>query len=77
MGCITCGAGWQGSKIALVNRLKKEFDDYGVERYVYRMNEKDSFKTIKKQGFNLIFNQIKDNFTNGAEYFHISEWNPK
>ena len=77
MGCLTCGIGWSGSQKQLVSKFKKEFEDYGIERYVYRMNEKDSFKTVKKSGFNAIFIKIKENFPNGAEYFHISEWNPK
>lgn len=77
MGCLTCGSGWKGSHKQLVSKFKKEYEDNGVERYVYRLNENDSFKTIKKSGFKSIFNKIKDNFPNGAEYFHISEWNPK
>ena len=47
MGCITCGKGWKGSQKQLVSKFKKEFEDYGIERYVYRMSEKDSFKTVK------------------------------
>lgn len=77
MGCITCGKGWKGSQKQLVSKLKKEFEEHGIERYVYRMSEKDSFKTVKKSGFNVIFSKIKANFPKGAEYFHISEWNPK
>lgn len=77
MACITCGSNWDGSKIAMVNKFKKEWDVYGTDRYVYRMFEKDGFKIVRGKRFKVIFEEIKNAFPLGAEYFHISEWNPK
>jgi hypothetical protein len=56
---------------------KEDFDTRGIERYVYRMGEKEPFQVVRKKGFKALFPTIKANFSKGAEYFHIQEWTYK
>lgn len=76
--CFTCGKGFNGSVNDTLNHFKIQFDKFGIERYFYKLSENGAVKVCKKSDFSRIFSeQIKPNFDNGAEYSHISEYNPK
>lgn len=76
--CFTCGKGFTGSTHESLMLFKKIYEELGVDRFFYKLHEKDSIKVVKKQDFNRIFkDQIQPNFENGAEYSHISEYNPQ
>lgn len=78
MSCFTCGKGQNLSVHQALAKFKADYEQYGIERYFYRLSENGSIKTVKKSDFSTIFTtQIKPNLANGAEYGHISEYNPK
>lgn len=78
MACFTCGKGLDLDVHKTLAFYKKLFDEKGIERYFYKLSETGSIKTVKKSNFNRIFTtQIQPNLVNGAEYGHISEYNPK
>lgn len=73
--CITCGASFNGTERDLAKLFLKQYKELGIERYVYRLSEKDGFKFVKKAYFSIIFeSQIQPNLINGADYFHIKEF---
>ena len=74
MSCLPCGK-VKGRDISAVEYYRKLYKDDGLEYYAYRLKAGESFSFVKKSYFNGIFEtQIKPNFDNGAEYFHISEF---
>lgn len=76
--CFTCGMGFTGTAHQSLLHFRKLYEQNGIERYFYKLSENGAIKVCKKSDFNRIFNdKIKPNFENGAEYSHISEYNPK
>lgn len=74
MSCLPC------SKVSsqeqnVVKYYKKVYEKTGKVFWVYRLSSKDSFKFVENAYFEKLFNdQIKPNFPNGAEHFHIAEF---
>jgi len=74
MSCLPC------SKVSaeeqdVVKFYKKVYEKTGKVFWVYRLSKKDSFKFIENSYFKRLFEeQIKPNFPNGAEHFHIAEF---
>lgn len=76
--CFTCGKGFSGSVNETLLLFKQQYEKFGTDRYFYKLSANDAIKVCKSQDFNRIFiTEIKPNFVNGAEYSHISEYNPK
>ena len=72
--CIPCTRMSQSDK-DVIDYYKHLYKDYDKEYYVYRLGKGEPVKFIKKELFNEVFqNQIKPNFDNGADYFHICEF---
>ena len=72
--CIPCSKVTTTEK-SVIKFFKKLYKDSGTEYYVYRLGRKETFNFVKKELFTKILEeQIKPNFKNGAEYFHISEF---
>jgi len=72
--CITCGIAFNGDESKLARIFKEQYDKHGIERYVYRLSENGNFHFVRKESFNVIFEtQIKPNFDNGSDFFHIKE----
>ena len=65
----------QGDTVKIyINYYKEGKDDY----YVYKLSQNGDIKIVKKKFFNIVFEtEIKPNFDNGAEYWHISEFTHK
>lgn len=61
--------GWSGDAKETMRKFLNDYNERGVDRYVYRLSEKETWKVVKKSGFKSIFNKEKN-----IEYFHISEW---
>lgn len=75
MACFTCGKNFGDREKDVLKLYKKEYEDKGVERYVYKTCGNCAIKFTKKEYFNVIFEgEIKPNLEKGAEYFHISEY---
>lgn len=76
--CFTCGRGFNGTEHETLVMFKKIYEQYGVDRYFYKLSENSEVMICKKADFKRIFiEQIKPNLINGAEYSHISEYSPK
>lgn len=76
MSCFSCGQTFNGTVNELLQRYKQEYINDGVERYFYREKEGGDIKIIKKDKFKTIYEtKIKPNFSEGAEYAHIQEYN--
>lgn len=74
MSCLPCGKVTNAEKV-VVRYYKTLFETTEKEYYVYRLSSKEAFNFVEKSYFNHVFlTQIKPNFSNGAEYFHISEF---
>lgn len=74
MSCLPC-AKVSAKDQDVVKYFKKIFETTGREYYAYKLSTKEGFSFIEKSYFNDIFlKQIKPNFSNGAEYYHISEF---
>lgn len=72
--CITCGASFNGTERDLALFFKEQYLKNGISRYVYRLSPSSGFMFVRNDHFEFILKtQIKPNFKNGAEYFHISE----
>jgi hypothetical protein len=72
-GCFTCGRSFNGD----VNKALAAFKKQGVSRYFYRLKANGEIFVCRASSFKTIFEeQIKPNLKNGAEYSHISEYNP-
>ncbi len=77
-GCFTCGKGFKGNEHETLMMYKKIYEMTGIDRYFYKLRENGPVKVCKKTSFKRIFiEQIKPNFSNGAEYSLISEYRPK
>lgn len=74
MGCGICAV-LNAREKDFVKIYKDYFKRYGKVYYVYRTETNGGIKIVPQESFNIIFEeQIKPNFDNGAEYFHISEF---
>lgn len=72
--CITCGASFNGTERELALHFKQQYENHGIVRYVYRLSPSEAFKFVRAESFNILLqSEIKPNFKNGAEYFHIAE----
>lgn len=75
--CFTCGRSFNGDVNKSLLAFKKQFEQAGVSRYFYRLRAGGEIFTCRASSFKIILEQqIKPNFENGAEYSHISEYNP-
>ena len=73
--CFTCGKTFSKDTTELIRRYKKEFRDFGIERYVYRLSPTSPVMIIRKEYFNGVFEQhIKPKLSQGAQYMHIDEY---
>lgn len=76
-GCFTCGRSFNGDVNKSLLAFKKQFEVSGISRYFYRLEANGEIFTCRASSFKTIFKeQIKPNLDNGAEYSHISEYNP-
>lgn len=77
MICNPC-AGISSDSKKLVAKLKKEYDSGISDHYVFRLKTGEKVSFVRKKYFNLVFeDKIKPNFKNGAEFWHISEFQYK
>lgn len=76
-GCFTCGRTFNGDVNAMLIAYKKQYEKSGIVRYFYRLKTNGDIFVCRSESFKIILEeQIKPNFPNGAEYSHISEYNP-
>lgn len=74
MSCIPCTKVNTTEK-GVISYYKDLYKTKGIVHYVYRLSRTSGVKFVEKKYFSTIFeNQIKPNFSIGAEYFHISEF---
>lgn len=75
MSCLPCSKVSQ-SEQDVIKFYKRDYDRSGRVWWVYRLYSKDTFKVIENAYFDeLMENHIKPNRDNGAEAFHIAEFN--
>lgn len=76
--CFTCGHGVASETKTILKAYKAMWEKAGVDRYFYKIKRNGEIFVVSKSNFSRIFNDvIKPNLINGAEYAHISEYNPK
>lgn len=74
MGCGIC-AKLNRKETDLVKVYKGYFTKYGKEYFVFRTSIRGDLKIVVKEQFDTVFeSEIKPNFKNGAEFFHIKEY---
>lgn len=72
--CFSCGASFNGSEKQLAMHFKEQYEKQGVSRYGYKLKSNGGLFFVRAEYFDTILKtEIKPNFDNGAEYFHISE----
>lgn len=77
MSCFTCGKGMPVNAKVILKRFKELYEEKGIERYFYKLNETAPVMTCSKSQFKTIFTKkIKKNLKHGATYAHIKEYNP-
>ncbi len=77
MACFSCGASFNETDIQRVAKYKQYWDEKGVSSYFFRLKTGGELLLVRANGFNTVLeNEIKPNFENGAEWAHISEFNP-
>lgn len=73
--CFSCGRGFKGSAQELLQLYKRDYEERGVERYFYKLEENGDVFVCSKSSFSSIFStKIKPNFDKGSEYAHIREY---
>lgn len=78
LGCFTCGKTFNGNINELLLHFKQVYEQKGIVRYFYKLSENGDVRVCRSSDFNRIFtDEIQPNFINGAEYSHISEYNPQ
>lgn len=72
--CITCGGQMNHTEKELAKRFLKDFNENGVKRYVWRLNQQSNWSFGRYDAFKNALPQITKNKKNGAEYFSIQEF---
>ncbi len=74
MSCFSCSK-LDNRERLVVKYYKTLFETAGKEYYAYRLSANEVFSFVEKSYFSeILLHQIKPNLSNGAEYFHISEF---
>lgn len=72
--CFSCGASFNGSEKQLALHFKGQYEKHGVSRYGYKLKSNGGLFFVRAEYFNeILITQIKPNFANGSDFFHISE----
>jgi DNA-directed RNA polymerase subunit N (RpoN/RPB10) len=75
--CFTCGKGFSGDTHELLLRFQRHYKEKGISRYFYKLETNGTIYTCRAEQLkHILETQIKPNFENGAEYSHITEYNP-
>ena len=73
--CFSCGQNFQSDINALLRAFKQQYLDFGIVRYFYKLEPNGAIYICRASSFNTILeNEIKPNFSKGAEYAHIADF---
>ncbi|MGR3218461.1 MAG: hypothetical protein ACUZ8H_01405 [Candidatus Anammoxibacter sp.] len=74
MACFNCSK-FKSADQDIIKEYRGYYEKNGKEFYIYRLKKNGGAHIVNKNSFNTVFERdIKPNFKNGAEYFHISEF---
>lgn len=74
--CFSCGKDFTADTNVLLRAFKKQYEQFGIVRYYYRLKKNGETFICTSSSFKFILeNEIKPNFQNGAEWAHIADFN--